>query len=42
MKNLLAKKDILSVSKLTEAIKELWIQELTVNFLQKLYEFKWG
>jgi hypothetical protein len=25
-----------------QAIKELWIQELTVNFLQKLHELKWG
>jgi hypothetical protein len=36
MKNMLRKKDISSVFKLTGAIKELWIQELTADYLKKL------
>jgi hypothetical protein len=36
MKNMLRKKDIASVFKLTGAIKDLWIQELTADYLKKL------
>ncbi len=36
MKNMLAKKDIGSVPKLTEAILEVWINELTPEYLKKL------
>ncbi len=36
MKNMLRKKDISSVPKLTAAIKELWTQELTAEYLKKL------
>ncbi len=36
MKNMLKKKDISSVSKLTTAIKELWTMELSRDYIKKL------
>jgi hypothetical protein len=36
MKNMLAKKDIGSVSKLTEAILQVWVNNLTPECLKKL------
>jgi hypothetical protein len=36
MKNLLKKKDILSVPKLITAIKKLWTMELSTDYLKKL------
>jgi transposase len=36
MKNMVAKKDVGSVPKLSEAIKEVWISELTPEYLKKL------
>jgi hypothetical protein len=36
MKNMLKKKDISSVPKLTTAIKELWTMELSRDYIKKL------
>jgi transposase len=36
MKNMVAKKDVGSVHKLSEAIKQVWVTELTPEYLKKL------
>ena len=36
MKNMLKKKDVSSVPKLTEAIRQLWIEDLKPDYLKKL------
>jgi transposase len=36
MKNMVAKKDVGSVNKLSEAIKQVWVTELTAKYLKKL------
>jgi hypothetical protein len=36
MKNMVAKKDVGSAHKLSEAIKQVWVTELTDEYLKKL------